>query len=318
MTETNTAKSFDDKWHKNTGLAFTNTIDPQSEIFKWITNRNGFSDGNELKKYLAGKKRILDGGCGNGRVTALLREYSDPANTEIVGIDLTAADVAAQNLSGYKNVNFYKKNLLDDLADLGKFDLIYCQEVLHHTGDARKGFDNLVKILKRDGEIAIYVYKQKAPAREFVDDYVREKLKDLDYEKAMVQCRQLTELGKALSKQNIKLNIPAVDVLQIPAGEYDLQRFVYHFFAKIFWNNEFNFEDNAVINYDWYHPQDCTRHTAEEVRAWFKENNLKITHEFVDFYGITMRGKLSLIFYSGPAFRLPSAAAIISFYAFFI
>jgi SAM-dependent methyltransferase len=292
MTETNTHKSFDDKWHKNKGLAFDNTLNPDSDIFRWITQRNGFASGDELRKYLSTKKRILDAGCGNGRVTALLRSYSNPATTEIVGVDLTAADVAAENLRDSKNVKFFTKNLLDDLQDLGKFDYIYCQEVLHHTGNARQGFDNLVKLLDKGGEIAIYVYKQKAPVREFVDDYVREKIKGMNYEEAMSHCRQITELGKILSGQNIKLQIPAVDILQIEKGEYDLQRFIYHFFAKIFWNNEFSFEDNAVINYDWYHPQDCTRHTIEEVKEWFTENNLAIVHEFVDHYGITVTGKL--------------------------
>ncbi len=290
MNENNTAKSFSDKWHKNTALAFENTLDPNSDIFKWITGRNGFNDAEGLKKFLSTKKRILDAGCGNGRVTALLRTYSDEEKTEVVGIDLTAADVAAENLKSYPNVNFYEKNLLDNLNELGKFDFIYCQEVLHHTGNARQGFNNLVPLLDDGGEIAIYVYKQKAPAREFVDDYVREKIAGMDYDTAMAQCRQITELGKALSGQNVKLQIPAVDVLQIPAGEYDLQRFIYHFFAKIFWNNEFSFEDNAVINYDWYHPQNCSRHTVEEVREWFLENGLTITHELVDFYGITVRG----------------------------
>lgn len=292
MADTNTAKSFSDKWHKNTNLAFDNTLDPNSDIFKWITQRNGFGNPEALKEYLKTKKRILDAGCGNGRVTALLRSYSNPETTEVVGIDLTAADVAAKNLQQYKNVKFYTKNLLDDLSDLGKFDYIYCQEVLHHTGNARKGFDNLVKLLENEGEIAIYVYKKKAPVREFTDDYIRENIAGMDYESAMMQCRQVTELGKALSAQKIKLQIPAVDILQIPAGEYDLQRFIYHFFAKVFWNDEFNFEDNAVINYDWYHPQDCTRHTIEEVREWFIQNGLTIMHECVDFYGITVSGKL--------------------------
>lgn len=291
MAETNTAQSFSDKWHKNTGLAFENTLNPESETFKWITERNGFKNGDELRKFLSSKKRILDGGCGNGRVTALLRTYSDPKTTEIIGIDLTAADVAEKNLADYENVKFYKKNLLDNLDDLGKFDFIYCQEVLHHTGNARKGFDNLVQILEPGGEIAIYVYKQKAPAREFVDDYVRGKIAGMDYETAMKHCRQITELGKALTDQNIKLKIPEVELLQIPGGEYDLQRFIYHFFAKMFWNYEYNFEDNAVINYDWYHPQDCTRHTIEEVREWFTENGLKINYEYTDFYGITVKGE---------------------------
>lgn len=292
MTENNTYKSFSDKWHKNSGLAFDNTLDPASTIFKWIMERNGFKDGEALRQFLSKKKRILDAGCGNGRVTALLRSYSDPTETEIVGIDLTAADVAAENLKDFQNVSFFSKNLLDELIDLGKFDYIYCQEVLHHTGNARKAFENLVKILEKDGEIGIYVYKKKAPAREYVDDYVREKISGMSYDDAMRYCRQLTELGKVLSEQKINLKIPAVDLLEIEEGEYDLQRFIYHFFAKIFWNDEFNFEDNTVINYDWYHPQDCTRHTIEEVREWFKQNNLAIVHEFVDHYGITVTGKL--------------------------
>ncbi len=292
MIENNTTQSFNDKWHKNTTLAFENTLNPDSETFKWITERNGFKNEDELRKYLSSKKRILDAGCGNGRVTALLRKYSDPKSTGIIGIDLTAADVAEKNLAGYPNVKFYKKDLLDNLTDLGKFDFIYCQEVLHHTGNARKGFDNLIQILEPGGEIAIYVYKQKAPAREFVDDYIREKIAGMDYETAMRHCRQITELGKALTDQNIKLKIPEISLLQIPSGEYDLQRFIYHFFAKMFWNYEYNFEENAVINYDWYHPQNCTRHTIEEVRDWFTENGLTITHECVDYYGITVNGKL--------------------------
>jgi 2-polyprenyl-3-methyl-5-hydroxy-6-metoxy-1,4-benzoquinol methylase len=170
MTDNNTAKSFSDKWHKNTGLAFDNTLNPESDIFKWITERNGFKNGDDLRGFLGTKKRILDAGCCNGRVTALLRSYSSPENT-VVGIDLTA-DVAAKNLGNYKNVQFYTKNLLEQLTELGKFDYFYCQEVLHHTGNARKGFENLVQLLEKDGEIAVYVYKQKTPAREFVVDYV--------------------------------------------------------------------------------------------------------------------------------------------------
>jgi SAM-dependent methyltransferase len=258
----------------------------------WITSRNGFRDGEELREFLSTKKRVLDSGCGNGRVTALLRNYSNALNSEIVGIDLTAADVAAENLAAFKNVNIFTKDILSDLSSLGKFDFIYCQEVLHHTGDPKRGFENLVKILEDNVEIAIYVYKKKAPTREFVDDYVREKLANLDYDQAIEHCRQITQLGKALTDQNIKLKIPAVDILEIPSGEYDLQRFIYHFFAKIFWNNEFNFEGNSVINYDWYHPQNCTRHTVEEVREWFDLNGVSIVHEFVDFYGITVERNL--------------------------
>ena len=289
---TNTAKSFSEKWHKNADLAFANTLKEGSDIFNWIVGRNGWQDANGMRAFLENKRRVLDGGCGNGRVTALLRAHSSPEKTEIWGIDLTASDVAAANLEGATNVHLRKANLLDDLTSLGQFDFIYCQEVLHHTDDPAKSFSNLCEILAPGGEIAIYVYKLKAPVREYTDDYVRSQISHLPYEEALRHCAQITQLGKALSELQAKVVVPAVEVLGIEAGEYDVQRLVYHAFAKCFWNPELSVEANDVINYDWYHPQTATRHTLEEVRVWFDTAGLKINHEHVDPYGITVRGKL--------------------------
>ena len=101
---------------------------------------------------------------------------------------------------------------------------------------------------------------------------------------------QITELGKVLSELKVDVNIPAVDILGIEAGNYDIQRFLYHFFAKCFWNPDMDFQANAAINYDWYHPTLCTRHTLEEIENWFETAALSIKHRHVDPYGITVRG----------------------------
>jgi SAM-dependent methyltransferase len=264
---TNTAQSFQDKWTKNEQLVFAETLRPDSDIFQWILRRNGFADPAELQRYLSNKQRILDAGCGNGRVTALLRTYSHAPTTAIVGIDLVAAQVAAKNLADSPNVSFQQKDLLGDLNDLGQFDFIYCQEVLHHTPDPAGAFANLCQLLAPGGVIAIYVYKQKAPVREFVDDYIRERIGALDYEAALEHCTQITELGRMLSEQAVTVRVPDVDLLEIKGGEYSLQRFIYHFFMKCFWNPDLSFHENRVINYDWYHPQLCSRHTVEEQRT---------------------------------------------------
>ncbi|MEO6190979.1 MAG: class I SAM-dependent methyltransferase [Saprospiraceae bacterium] len=289
-TNTNTARSFSDKWTNNPNLAFDETLREGSDIFNWILNRNGFKDGNELKDYLKSKKRILDAGCGNGRVTALLHRYAN-IHSEVVGIDLVSSEIARENLKQLANVKIYSKDLLDNLTDLGKFDFIYSQEVLHHTKDPHKAFENLLNLLSEDGEIAIYVYKIKAPIREYTDDFVRNAIINLPYEEAMEVCRKITDLGKSLSSLNIKIKTPSISILDIQEGEYDIQRFIYHFFMKCFWNKDLTFEDNAAINYDWYHPQDCSRHSVEEIRSWFRKAGLKINHEMVDYYGITVRGK---------------------------
>ena len=286
--------SFKDKWEQNRTLAFEETLREGSDIFTWILTRNGFETAVQLRAYLSDKKRILDAGCGNGRVTALLRRYAPPA-TGIVAFDLVSPEIAWRNLEAFhlsERVSVLQKDLMTDLSDLGQFDFIYCQEVLHHTPDPERAFRNLRKLLSPPGEIAIYVYRKKAPVREFVDDYVRGKISDLPYEEASRFCATITELGKVLSQSGTTIRVPRVDVLGIEEGEYDLQRFIYHFFMKCFWSPNLTFEENAAINYDWYHPQTATRHTVEEVRGWLMRAQLNIIHERVDFYGITVRGKV--------------------------
>lgn len=289
-----TITSFKDKWEQNQSLAFAETLREGSDIYNWISTRNGFAQSSDFASWICTKKRILDAGCGNGRVTALLRKYSNN-EAEIVGIDLAAAEVAKRNVAHLDSIEIKQKDLLSDLSDLGKFDLIYCQEVLHHTSDPKASFLNLCSCLTDDGEIAIYVYKQKAPLREYADDYVREQVSSLAYNEALSSMEELTELSKVLSELKVKVTVPQVSVLGIEAGEYDIQRFIYHFFLKCFWNPELSFQDNAAINYDWYHPELCTRHTLAEVESWFEEAGLEIIHRCVDHYGITVRGKSSVV-----------------------
>lgn len=284
-----TVASFRDKWEHNPDLAFAETLREGSDIFTWILSRNGLATPDALRAWLRGRARILDAGCGNGRVTALLRKYAPPS-TAVVGIDLSSAHVARANLEGSPNLLVFEKDLLGDLSDLGQFDLIYCQEVLHHTADPRAAFLNVSGRLAEGGEIAIYVYKLKAPIREYADDYVRARIAQLPYDEALAAMRQVTAFGKALADLPGKVTVPAVDLLGIEAGEYDVQRLIYHFFLKCFWNSSLSFEANAAINYDWYHPQLCTRHTLLEVESWFKDAGLSVIHRFVDHYGITVRG----------------------------
>lgn len=285
-----TRRSFHDKWHHNRDAAFRETLRAGSDIQAWILGRNGFADRDAFAAYLSRFARILDAGCGNGRVTALLRELSRP-QTEIVGADLVASRIAEANLAGAANVSFRDADLLGDLAALGSFDFIYCQEVLHHTSDPQGAFTNLCSLLAPGGEIAIYVYRRKAPAREFVDDFVRARMAGLEYTEASAMARQITDFGRALAESGAKVTVPAVPVLDIKAGEYDVQRLVYHFFMKCFWNPDLSLDDNVAINYDWYHPQLCSRHTIDEVRGWFEAAGLSVIHALEDHYGITMRGR---------------------------
>lgn len=289
---TNTSLSFRDKWFENPSLAFADTLREGSDTQRWILGRNGFASPDAARAHLAGRRRLLDAGCGNGRVTALLRRLAAP-DAEVVGVDLVAAPVASANLAGLPGVEIRPADLLGDLAPLGQFDFVYCQEVLHHTGRPRDAFLNVANRVAPGGEYAVYVYRKKAPVREFVDDYVRDRIATLPYAEASAACAEITAFGRALTELGgggVQITVPAVSVLGIEAGTYDVQRLVYHFFMKCYWNPDLTEAENVAINYDWYHPQDCTRHELPEVLEWFTAAGLTLVHQHVDPYGITVRG----------------------------
>lgn len=284
-----TRRSFSDKWGKNPDLAVEQTLDESSNFQRWILERNGFADAGAAMERLRGHRRILDAGCGNGRTTALLARLAPHA--QVTGADLVDLAPARRNAGGFGNTEFVNADLRKPLDALGRFDFIYCQEVLHHTGDAEGSFRNLVEILDDGGTIAIYVYRKKAPAREFMDDHVRARIAELPYEEAMEACRQIAEFGRRLSQATAEIELEDVPILGIEKGRYTPQRVLYNFFAKCYWNDALTAEENAVINYDWYHPQHCSRHTLDEVRGWFEDAGLRVTWERQDLYGITMHGE---------------------------
>jgi hypothetical protein len=157
---------------------------------------------------------------------------------------------------------------------------------------------NLSERVRPGGELAVYVYRRKAPMREWTDDYVRDQIAAMPYAEARAVSEQITELGRVLSEVRVQgeavlLTVPAVPLLGIEAGTYELQRFIYHFFMKCFWSPELSHTENVAINYDWYHPQDATRHELDEVLGWFADAQFRVVHSLVDPYGITVRGHRS-------------------------
>ena len=284
-----TGRSFRDKWTHTPRLAFDETLREGSEIFTWLLTRNGFQSVDELRAWLAGRGRVLDAGCGNGRVTVLLRRYAPPT-TDIVGIDLNAADVARANLEGEDRVSVFAMDLLGDLAPLGQFDLIYCQEVLHHTSDPAAAFRNLVGRLRPGGELAIYVYRLKPPIREHADDFIRERVANLTYADAMEVMKGLTGLGKALSELSTRVTVPDVPVIGLEAGEYRRSAIDLPPVSEVLLESRSGIRRERRDQLRLVHPQLSSRHTLSEVESWFIDSGLTIAHRCLDPYGITVRG----------------------------
>lgn len=289
-----TRYSFQEKWKSSSNFQTGGLNSFDTDTIRWLHTRNGFSGIEEFASYLDQYDSILDAGCGNGRILGLLHDVLN-RNHNLMGLDLAAADIAENNL-GYKGIQIFQGDLTDrrTLRQIPQPDFIYCQEVLHHTSDPSGSFSNLVALLAPGGEIAIYVYKKKAPVREFTDDYVRTLISDMSHDEAMNLTKDFAEFGKVLSNVNVSVEVPELRLLGIDAGKYSIQRLLYHFFVKCYWNPELSDEDNNMINFDWYHPSLCSRHTIDEVLEWFSTNELEVVHSYVDEYGITVRGKKAL------------------------
>jgi len=106
-------------------------------------------------------KRVLEIGCGIGSDAEEFVKHG----AEYVGIDISSEslDIAKQrfdvlNLEG----TFINRNAGENLADLGKFDLVYSYGVIHHFPDIEKTISNIAEVLNPGGEFRFMVYAKNS------------------------------------------------------------------------------------------------------------------------------------------------------------
>ena len=283
-----TQQSFSAKWRRIPD--FGHEAASRKFYIDWYLRRYGFGDIDGLRDFLSGRRKILDAGTGLGR-DALL--YGENSEAEVFALDLSASvDLAYQHTEHLPNVHVIQGDLTRLPFPKRFFDFVASDQVLHHTPDTRISFRYLAEFLQPRAEIVAYVYKRKAPVREFSDDFLRDHYTEASEEECYAFSRAITALGKALSDLEIEFEVPEdVPILGIKAGRHDLQRFIYWHFLKCYWNDGLDFETNVMTNFDWYHPKYAHRHTPEEVLTWCEESSLEIVHFDVVESGISVRAR---------------------------
>jgi SAM-dependent methyltransferase len=261
---------------------------------RWMVARYGFEDLSAMTARFARARRILDAGCGSGYSSSIWMtpEWFAAGSAEWYGADISEAiDVARQRLGTSDRLHYVQ-------ADIGRlpfadasFDVIFSEGVMHHTPSTERAFRALVPLLAPGGEFMFYVYRRKSPMREFADDYIRDIVSPLEPAAALEALRPLTALARALAELHATVDVTAdVPLLGIRAGRHDVQRLVYWHFAKLFWNDGLSFDENNLVNFDWYHPRYAHRHTEEEVRGWCADAGLEVTHfDTTNESGFTVR-----------------------------
>jgi SAM-dependent methyltransferase len=101
--------------------------------------------------------RVLDLGCGDGRLTALVLE-ARPELVEAVGLDVSPPMLgrAGERFSGDQRVTITEHDLRCRLPAIGLFDLIMSGFAIHHMSDERKRtlFEEIVAHLRPGGVFA--------------------------------------------------------------------------------------------------------------------------------------------------------------------
>ena len=96
-------------------------------------------------------ERALDAGCGSGIAAEVLAESFE----YVVGVDLSRSLIEiAQSKHARPNIRYMAGDVLDLHDDQG-FDLVYSHTMLHHLPDYRAGLEQLKRLVRPGGTVAL-------------------------------------------------------------------------------------------------------------------------------------------------------------------
>ena len=101
--------------------------------------------------------RVLDAGCGPGKVTSILHEIIQPGGS-VLGVDYSEERIChANERYGHKpGINFQLHDLRDPLEGVGQFDLIWARFVLEYNLlESPEIVKNLTACLKPNGYLCL-------------------------------------------------------------------------------------------------------------------------------------------------------------------
>jgi arsenite methyltransferase len=264
----------------------------QNEVHRWLLEKyfDGKTKGLDDLLSAGGRKSILDAGCGSG-VSALIFFGDRLKHHDYLGADISEAVFVAKERFNERGISarFVKSDLNSIPEQYGTFDIIFSEGVLHHTNSVEKAIYELSKRLNKDGKFLFYVYVKKAPVREYTDDLIREAISPLSNEEAWNALEPLSKLGKVLGDLNVEIEVEEdIPYLGIKKGKHNLQRLFYYKICKAYYRPDYSIDEMNHINFDWFRPANCYRHTPEEISEYCMKAGLVIERLHVEESGVTV------------------------------
>ncbi|MDD5342523.1 MAG: class I SAM-dependent methyltransferase [Patescibacteria group bacterium] len=115
----------------------------------------------EFQKYLQPGMKVLDIGCGNGRLTKIF----DKVKVDYTGVDVSPRmlEQARKLFPGYK---FQVGDIMNLPFSEGEFDAVFCLQVIHQipSGELRRqALGQMSRVLKPGGRIIVAVWNLWRP-----------------------------------------------------------------------------------------------------------------------------------------------------------
>lgn len=205
-------------------------------------------------------KKVLDVGCGYGRVAY----YSAKYGAEVFAMDLSeAVESAYKNTREFPNCHVVQGSIYN-IPFKKRFDLIYCIGVIQHTPKKEDSFRKLVEKMKENTLLYIWVYSKRKGVYNLI--YPMRKLTTkMPFRLLKIVCFGCAVLQSILILLPYKLMILSkVKTLKKLAKKIPYTTYAYYPFR---YNYADWFDRLSVPLTDGF--------SREQVESWFKKANLK-------------------------------------------
>jgi len=199
---------------------------------------------------------VLDAGCGPAQVTRLVAEHGARV---AIGMDMNdAVEDTYARCREHPNVHVVQGNVFAPPFKPAQFDLIWCNGVIHHTPDARRGHRSLSRFVKPGGVLYVWVYPKRFNPFRFTRDF-------LDVlQVTRLPERTLLWLARAFAYASLPLLRGYQAVRRLPGLRPDSRRDERKLRDRTLKELELTWLDTLTPQYE-------TRHREEEVVGWFEE-----------------------------------------------
>jgi len=232
------AESFGDEWHRFRTVQLDSANGTRE-------SEEGFARKTGLGPADLRDRLVLDAGVGAGRYAEVAAHWG----AEVVGIDLTRAiDAARENLRARSGAHLVQADIFALPFRDATFDVAYSIGVLHHTPDTAAAFRCVAAMVKKGGQLAVYVYQAGGLMR-YVSDALR---------------RVTTRLPRPVVYYGSLVAVPLHYLHTLPV----VGRATQVLLPTI---DHPRWQCRWLDTFDWYTPRYQWKHRYPEVLRWFRE-----------------------------------------------